>query len=137
MSYEDIMDRKDDIVFLLEENGTVELEEGAMAVGIISGTVLGIIAGKAISKHYRKNQIHKVINNGTITKETITAGIKNCNNKTQLKQCKKMLEDIVSMYPKLEKNPSVLEKHMPLIKWIDGTCLTTIIPKKERELANK
>ena len=131
------MDRKDDIVFLLEENGTVELEEGAIAAGGLAGVGLSILATKAITKQYTKKQIRQVINNRTITKESITKAIKECNNPRQFKRMKKMLENIVSMYPKLEKNPSVLEKHMPLIKWIDGTCLTTIIPKKERELANK
>lgn len=51
-----------------------------------------------------------------------------------IKTNKKMLENIVEMYPKQEKDPKMLKKKMPLIKWIDGPCLTSLVPKKEREL---
>lgn len=92
---------------------------------------------KQLLNNIQKKQIRQVINNRTITKESITKAIKECNNPRQFKRMKKMLENIVSMYPKQEKNPEFLKKNMPLINWINGPCLTSIVPKKERELINK
>lgn len=136
MMYDDIFDRRDEILFSVMEN--CELEEGVgIAAGAVAGSVIALLAGKAITKHYTKKQIREVINNGTITKETITKGIKECQNPKQFKQMKKMLENIVTMYPQQEKNPEMLKKRMPLINWINGPCLTNLVPKKERELINK
>ena len=123
--------------FIIEENITAIDEGLSTTVGVIAGGVLGSVVGNKIGKGIAMKQAYKLINEGKITKATISKGIKECNSKIRLKQMKKTLEYIVSHYPKQEKDPEVRKKHMPLIIWIDKVALVDLIPKKERELSKK
>lgn len=92
MYYNDIFDRRNEIMESVEIEEGVSLALGAgAAAGIAAGSAIAMLAGKAITKQFTKKRIREVINNGSITKDTITKGIKECQNPKQLKQIKKCL----------------------------------------------